>query len=258
MQLAYHDNGTGSVVVLLHGFPLDRSLWKAQVAGLQGRYRVIVPDLRGHGDSPSPAGSYPMEAMADDVAGLLEALKIGEPVVLGGLSMGGYVALAFAARYADRLRGLMLINTKASADSPEAAQGRETQAKEVEAAGSADPVVDKMIPKLFAESTRKQRPEVIEVVVEQMRKTSVDGVAGALRGMALRPDRTTDLAGIKVPTLVLTGEEDQLIPIEESRRMMETLPKGELIVIPKAGHLTPLENPEATTTAILKYLDALG
>jgi pimeloyl-ACP methyl ester carboxylesterase len=251
MQLAYFDNGTGPVVVLLHGVPLDRSLWQAQVAELESRYRVIVPDLRGHGESPRPAGSYPMEALADDVAGLLEALEVKETVVLGGLSMGGYISLAFAAKYADRLRGLMLINTKASADSQEAA-------KEVEEAGSADPVVDKMLPKLFAESTRQDRPEVIAAVEKQMRKTSVEGVAGALRGMALRPDRTSELAGIPIPTLVLAGEDDQLIPIEESRRMVQALPIGELVVIPKAGHLAPVENPEATTAAILKYLDALG
>ncbi|CAN5760484.1 alpha/beta fold hydrolase [soil metagenome] len=258
MQLAYDDNGTGPVVVLLHGFPLDRSLWSAQVAGLRDRYRVIVPDLRGHGDSPSPAGSYPMEAMADDIAGLLEALRIEESVVLGGLSMGGYIALAFAAKYAERLRGLMLINTRAAADAPEAARGREELAKAVEQAGSADPVIDRMAPKLFAKATRERRPEVVETVVDRMRRTTVEGTVGALLGMAIRPDRTADLARIPVPTLVLAGAEDQLIPIEESRQMVERLPEAELVVIPEAGHLAPLENPEATTSAILKFLDEHG
>src|SRR3954471_9509993 len=122
MLLNYSDDGPGPVVVLLHGFPLDHTMWESQIQTLGSIYRVIAPDLRGHGRSAAPDGIYPIDDMADDVVEMLDALRISEPVVVGGLSMGGYVALSLAARYPKRLRGLMLMNTRAGADSPEAAR----------------------------------------------------------------------------------------------------------------------------------------
>src|SRR3954468_10571235 len=131
MLLNYTDDGPGPVVVLIHGFPLDLSMWDSQRTTIGSMYRVIAPDLRGHGRSAAPEGIYPIDDMADDVVEMLDALRIGEPVVVGGLSMGGYVALSLAARYPKRLRGLMLINTRAVADSPEAARVREDLAQQV-------------------------------------------------------------------------------------------------------------------------------
>ena len=149
MDLAYADEGPGPVVVLLHGFPLSRAMWEEQLAGIGSIYRVIAPDLRGFGESPVPEGVYTMDAMADDVVELLETLDIMGPVVVGGLSMGGYVALSLAARYPTRVRALILMDTRAGADTPEAAQGREATARAVLADDSARPVVDAMLPRLL-------------------------------------------------------------------------------------------------------------
>jgi pimeloyl-ACP methyl ester carboxylesterase len=258
MLLAYDDYGPGPVVVLIHGFPLDRTMWVSQQTTLGARYRVITPDLRGHGETAAPEGIYPIDDMAGDVVELLDALKITEPIVLGGLSMGGYVALSVAVRHPKRLRGLMLLNTRAGADTPGAALAREDLARQVEAAGSAEPAVATMLPKLFSEATRAHRADVIARVHDQMSRTPARAVAGALRGMASRPDRTGDLARISVPTLVLAGADDQLIPLDESRTMAGAIPQSQLVVVPDAGHLAPLENPEATNMALLRFLDSFA
>jgi 3-oxoadipate enol-lactonase len=258
MLLAYSDDGPGPVVVLLHGFPLDRTMWAAQQQTVGSIYRVIAPDLRGHGQSAAPDGIYSMEDMAEDVIELLDALKITEPIVLGGLSMGGYVAMALAVRHPKRLRGLMLFDTKAGADTPEAAQAREELARKVEAAGTAEPAVAAMLPRLFSPTTRARRPDLIARTQEQMLKTPARGVAGALRGMAVRPDRTADLGRISVPTLVVVGADDVITPPSEAHKMAQALPNVQLLEVPEAGHLSPLENPGAVNEAILQFLATLA
>jgi pimeloyl-ACP methyl ester carboxylesterase len=258
MRLAYDDDGHGTVVVLLHGFPLDRTMWTSQQTALSSLYRVIAPDLRGHGQSDAPSGIYPMEDLANDVVELLDTLKINEPVVLGGLSMGGYVALALAVRHAKRLRGLMLMDTRAAADTPEAARGREETARKVEEAGSAEPAVSGLLPKLFSPTTPQRRPELIARTKDQMLKTPVNGIVGALRGMAIRPDRTGDLGRINVPALVLVGLDDTITPPVEARQLSKALPNAELVEIPDAGHLSPLENPAPVNAAILRYLESIA
>ena len=172
--------------------------------------------------------------------------------------MGGYVALALVARYPERVRALMLIDTKAEADSPEAARGREELAGSVEAAGNSAAVVAAMLPKLFSETTRQRRPELIAQMREVMERTPARAVAGALRGMAARPDRTAELAQIAVPTLVLVGADDAITPPDEAQKMAEAIPDAQIVIIPDAGHLAPLENPEATNEAILHFLRAAG
>jgi 3-oxoadipate enol-lactonase len=257
MDLAYADEGPGPVVMLLHGFPLSRAMWVDQLSGIGSIYRVIAPDLRGHGESPVPEGVYTMDAMADDVVELLETLEISGPVVVGGLSMGGYVALSLAARYPTRVRALMLMDTKAAPDTPEAAQAREAMAQAVIAADSAAPVVDAMLPRLFAKMTREQHPERVEPMKDVMSQTSPRGIAGALRGMAARPDRRADLPKIVVPALVLVGAEDVITPVAESKSMAEALPNARLEVISRAGHLAPYENPSDANAAILRFLKTL-
>jgi pimeloyl-ACP methyl ester carboxylesterase len=257
MLLAYDDDGPGPVVVLLHGFPLNRKIWSAQKTSIGSIYRVIAPDLRGHGESAAPGGVYTMEAMADDVLELLDALQIEEPVVLGGHSMGGYVALALMARAPERFRALMLIDTRAAADTPEAARNREELADTVEATANTGHVVDAMLPKLFSPETRLRRPELIGPVRDGMERVSPRAVAGALRGLARRPDRTADLAAITVPTLVLVGAHDAITPPDESRKMAAALPNATLVVVPDAGHLAPLENAQAANEAILGFLEKL-
>jgi pimeloyl-ACP methyl ester carboxylesterase len=257
MDLAYADEGPGPVVVLLHGFPLSRAMWDQQLDGIGSIYRVIAPDLRGFGESPVPEGVYTMDAMADDVLELLETLEIMGPVVVGGLSMGGYVALSLAARYPTRVKALILMDTRAGADTPEVAQGREATAKTVIAADSAAPVVDSMLPRLFSKMTLEQQAARVEPMKAVMERTAPQGIAGALRGMASRPDRRGDLPKIAVPTLVLVGEEDIITPPAEARAMADAIPNARLEVIPGAGHLAPYENPAAANAAILRFLKGL-
>ncbi len=257
MLLAYDDYGPGPVVVLLHGFPLNRKIWSAQETSVGSMYRVIAPDLRGHGESAVPEGVYTMDTMADDVIELLDVLQMTGPVVLGGLSMGGYVALSLMARYPQRFRALMLIDTRATADTPEAARTREELARTVETTRSTKHVVDAMLPKLFSDETRMKRADLIPPVKAAMERNPPRGIAGALRGMAQRPDRTGLLASITVPTLVLVGAHDAITSVEESRTMAAALPNAQFVVIPGAGHLAPLENSEAANAAILGFLSKL-
>lgn len=258
MRLAYSDTQGDPVVVLLHGFPLDRSMWVEQVKSIGSNYRVIAPDLRGHGQSPAPDGVYTMDEMADDVIELLDGLNIRQSVVIGGLSMGGYVALSIVLRHPDRVRGLMLMDTRAGADTPESARGREETASTVIREKSARTVIETMIPRLFGKSTRAKHPQAIGPILASMEQTSVIGVAGALRGMAVRPDRREELGKITVPTLVLVGEDDAITPALEARDMAAAIPNARFEVIPDAGHMAPYENPAAANAAILSFLRQLS
>lgn len=256
MKLEFTSQGRGRAVVLLHGFPLDRSLWLHQREALSARCRLILPDLRGHGASPAPPGAYTMDELADDVIELMDDLGVTEPVI-GGMSMGGYVVLSLALRFPREFRALLLINTRAGADTPETARVREDLAQLVEGQGSPQSVVDAMLPKLFAPGTYAEQPALVEQYREQMLRTSPLGVAGALRGMAIRPDRTPDLARIALPTLVVAGQGDQLIPISESQKLARGIAGAELAEIADAGHMAPCENPSAFNQVILDFLDKL-
>jgi 3-oxoadipate enol-lactonase len=255
MQLAHDDSRNDPVVVLLHGFPLSRKMWVEQIPVIGATQRVIAPDLRGHGESPAPDGAYSMDEMADDVVELLDGLGVTRPVVLGGLSMGGYVALSLVLRYPDRVCGLILCDSRAAADTPEAARTREETARTVLREGSARSIIETMVPRLFGKTTLERHPEKIEPMLAVMERTSAQGVAGALRGMAIRPDRRGDLARITQPTLVLVGEDDVISPPAEAREIAAALPDARLVVIPAAGHLAPYENPAAVNAAIRRFLE---
>ncbi|QEH38235.1 AB hydrolase superfamily protein YdjP [Aquisphaera giovannonii] len=254
MRLAYSDTRSSPIVVLLHGFPLSRAMWDGQVEALGAVCRVIAPDLRGHGESESPEGVYTMDAMADDVIELLDALGIDRPVVLGGLSMGGYVALSLALRHPARICGLMLMDTRAAADTPETARGREETARTVLHEGDGHSMIETMIPRLFGKATREKLPHKVGAMLAVMERTAPQGIAGALRGMAARPDRRGELGRIAIPTLVLVGEDDVVAPVDEAREIAGMIPDARLVVIPAAGHLAPFENPAATNAAILGFL----
>jgi pimeloyl-ACP methyl ester carboxylesterase len=199
-----------------------------------------------------------MDEMADDVVELLDRLEMAGPVVLGGLSMGGYVALSLVLRYPERVRGLILMDSRAAADTPEAAKVREETARSVLREQSARSMLETMVPRLFGKTTLEKHPQRVEPLLTVMERMSPQGVAGALRGMAVRPDRRGDLARISVPTLVMVGEDDVISPVPEARGIAAAIPRARLVIIPSAGHLAPYENPAAANEAITGFLKQLG
>ena len=199
MRLAFLDEGPGPAVVLLHGFPLSGAMWHEQIAGVGSIYRLIVPDLRGHGDSPAPDGVYTMDEMADDVIELLDTLSLDAPVVVGGLSMGGYVALSLVATLSGTGPGFDADGYPAGADSPEAAQKREEMAQAVIAAGNAGPVVESMVPRLFAKLTLEQRPERVALLREVMETDHAARDRGGVAGHGLPSRSSGDLAEHRRP-----------------------------------------------------------
>ncbi|MEV6911751.1 alpha/beta hydrolase [Amycolatopsis sp. NPDC051071] len=237
-------------LVLLHAFPVDARLWDAVRAPLAERLRVITPDQRGLGRSPLPeSGREPsLDDAARDVVALLDRLEL-DKVVLGGCSMGGYLTMAVLRLAPERVGGVVLIDTKATADTPEAAQARHDVAARVEEEG-AGWLADAVIPGLLAE---KARPEVVERLRELITSQPPSGIAWAARAMAARPDSVETLRSVDVPALVVVGEEDGLTPLEAANLLVETLPGATLVVLPEAGHLTPLEDPAGIVEAILGW-----
>jgi pimeloyl-ACP methyl ester carboxylesterase len=253
VELQVIDRGSGMPVLLVHGFPLDHSMWDSQIARLSERWRVIAPDLRGFGGSQIMPGTASMEQMAKDMAALLEALAIDEPIVLCGLSMGGYVALEFWRQNGPRLRGLVLCDTRAAADTQEAAAGRLETVERVLRDGT-QPLADAMLPKLFAAATLERDPQTTARQRQKMLDAHPEGVAAALRGMATRRDFRDDLANIVLPTLVIVGEQDAISPVDEMRAIAGAIPSAEFVILPGAGHMTPLEDPAGFNEAIEQFL----
>src|SRR5205085_10656821 len=214
IQLAYTDTGIGRPVVLIHGYPFNRSLWNEQLPALSYSYRVIIPDLRGFGETDASEGAATMNRMAQDVGELMDQLEIPRAVI-GGLSMGGYVALAFYKQFPSRVRGLILADTRAEADTEEGKQTRAQQAEKALAEGMAG-IADAMLPKLLTPDTVSKHPEIVLFVRDMMLKMKPEGAAAALRGMAEREDQTPLLSQISVPTLILVGAEDAITPVADS------------------------------------------
>jgi pimeloyl-ACP methyl ester carboxylesterase len=252
ITLTYTDEGRGSALVFIHGFPLSRGAWQKQVDAFQSSHRVIAPDLRGLGQSEAQPGTNTMERFADDVAALLKELQTG-PVVLVGHSMGGYVALAFARRHSAMLRGLVLVSTKAGADTPEGAAGRRATAEKVQLEGI-DGVVNAMAPKMLAAVNHDAA--LAAEVRDFMEPSKPEGVIGALLGMAERPDSTPLLGQIRVPTLVITGADDTVIPPAESDTLAKGIPGAQLRVIANAGHLVAFERAAEFNNALREWLNS--
>jgi 3-oxoadipate enol-lactonase len=247
------DRGGGSPVLLVHGFPLDHSMWQGQITMLSKEHRVIAPDLRGFGSSGVTEGTVTMEQFADDLNDLLDALKISEPVAFCGLSMGGYIGWQFFRRHRQRVSTLILCDTKAAADTSEAAENRHKLADRVLQEG-AGVVADAMLPKLFAKATHERQPQMVAATQQVMLRTDPQGIAAALRGMAARPDSTGLLGDVDVPTLVIVGQEDAISPPDEMRSMAAAIPQAQFIDVPSAGHMAPLENAAAVSGAIERFL----
>ncbi|HEY2962356.1 MAG TPA: alpha/beta hydrolase [Pyrinomonadaceae bacterium] len=256
IQLAYTDVGLGQPVVLLHGYPFNRSLWTEQVSALSNSYRVITPDLRGLGESDASPGAATMNRMAQDVAELLDRLEISRAVV-GGLSMGGYVALSFYKQFPSRVRALILADTRAQADTNEGKQTRLQHADQALAAGMAS-IADAMLPKLLTPETVSKRPEVVKRMRDMMLKTKPEGAAGALLGMADREDQTPLLSQISCPTLILVGREDPITPVADSEKMQREITGSRLVVIENAAHVSNLERTEQFNEELVRFLNLLS
>ena len=254
-KLTFEESGRGLPLVLLHGFPLDARVWKAQRSALSDRFRVITPDLRGFGKSKSEE-PFSIEALADDVHELLK--QIGAlPCVLAGLSMGGYAALAFANKYPKDLRGLVLIDTKAEADTSDGKQAREKMAALAREKGS-KAVAEQMMPKMLAPDAEKTRPAVAQELRSIMEACPPKTIEHALLAMRDRPDRTGELESISVPTLVIVGEHDAITPPDVATNMFQSLVNGQLVTVKGAGHMTPMEQPEQVNRAVRDFASGVA
>ncbi|MGH7520138.1 MAG: alpha/beta fold hydrolase [Gemmatimonadales bacterium] len=240
-------------VLFVHGFPFDHQMWRHQVAALS-RWRCIAPDLIGAGRHPPPVSSenYSMAAFANDLIRLLDELKI-EQVAACGLSMGGYVLFELLRRARERVCAAILCSTKALADTPEGKRGRDAMMRLTEDEG-APAIAEELIPKVLARATHLRRPDVVREVTEMILRQNVAGIRGALSAMRDRPDSTPLLERIDVPVLVVAGDDDQITPAAGMRSMAAAIPGAKFVLIPEAGHLTPLEQPEAVTEAIRDFL----
>lgn len=240
---------TGEPLVLLHAFPLDSAMWASLVPELAGVARVVLVDLPGLGASPLPTVGEPsLDVSAEGVVGVLDRLGLRR-AVLAGVSMGGYVALAVARRHPERVAGLALIDTKAEADADEARANRFRMADAVLGETGTRALVP-MLDTLLGPTTHARRPLLVDAVRRWLADAPPAGVAWSQRAMAARPDSTTVLAGLTVPTAVVVGEEDRLTPLSDARAMVAALPDSVLTVMPGAGHLSPLEAPRAVAQAL--------
>lgn len=256
-SLSVDVQGTGKPIVLVHGFPLDRRMWREQIGPLSATHQVINPDLRGFGQSVVTPGETTMVQMADDLAAMLDGLAVREPVVLCGLSMGGYIAWQFFLRHRDRLAGLILCDTRAVADSPDSAALRHKAAAQVLADGP-EALAEAMHHRMFSRSTKEHRTQITTFIREMMLGQSREGIAAAARGLAARIDATPVLAQIDVPALLVVGNEDKISPADEMRDMARQIRGAEFAEIPDVGHMAPLEAPGPVNAAMLAFLDRNG
>ena len=258
LTFGYDDRGNHDAqpLVLLHGFPLNRSMWKHQLADLSESYRVIAVDLRGHGETTVTPGTVAMSEMASDVKNLLDKLSINESIHLGGLSMGGYVAWEFWLQFRQQLKSLLLFDTRAIADTEEVARARRMMASQVVTAGS-QMAADSMLPKLVSDATKDNHPDVVSSVNKMILETHPEAIAATQRGMAERRDMTSFLSEVDLPTFVCCGEHDVISTPTEMREIASAMPFAEFFEVPGAGHLAPLEQPMSTNAALGDFLKRL-
>lgn len=244
-KLFFQDDGPkeGPVVVLLHGFPLEHTMWDAQALHLLGKgFRVIRPDLRGHGLSPIVDEPATIERMVADIRVLCEQLKLTR-FRLGGFSMGGYVALEFIRRHPERVESLLLVDTRAEPDSEAAKNGRRDLIAAIQTRGTGA-LLDAMLPKLLSEQTKKLNAKLVETVKGTILRTASQGAISALEGIMQRPDQRPTLGSIEVPTMVVVGAEDQITPLDAARVLQQGIRNAQLRIVTGAAHLVPMEQPE--------------
>ena len=251
ITLAYSDRGTGLPMAFLHAFPLNRTMWTQQESALSSQFRVITIDLRGHGESDAPLWRYSLDQAADDVHALLDHLSIAQALFVG-LSMGGYILLTFYRKYADRVKGMVLADTKAQADTPEGKAGRFQMAQIAYKQGPSA-IADIMLPKLLSPATIQTRPELVQRVRTMIEGNQISGIAGDLMAMAEQPDSVPLLKQIVCPTQIIVGELDHATPLADAKLMAEQIPHAKLAIIPNAAHLANLEQPEEFTRLIEEF-----
>ena len=254
-DIAYQVLGSGPPVVLLHPFPVHHEFWLPAAQALASRYQLILPDLRGHGDSAVGEGPATMEKHAGDIAHVLDHAEIGR-ASFAGVSIGGYALFEFWRRYRGRVAALALCNTKAQADSPEAKAGRLQAAVDVLERGT-ETFFEGMAAKILGNTTRTGRPDLVDAALRMMRKMSAENVAQVQRGMAERPDSVPDLKTIDVPTLLITGDEDIMTGPPEAQLMLQNIPASEMKIIRRAGHYSPWEQPAEAGQLLRKFFDSV-
>lgn len=254
-EIFYDISGDGPPVVLLHPFPVHHEFWLPILPFLSSRYRLIMPDLRGHGESGLGDGSATMQKHAGDLARVMSAAGV-DRAPLVGVSIGGYAIFEFWRRFRERASALVLCNTKASADNDDARNARLQAARDVLERGT-EPFFEGMRQKVLGETTRHSRPDLVDGALRMMRKMSAENVAEVQRGMAERPDSIATLKTINVPTLIITGDEDKMTGPSEAEIMKQNIAGSELRVIAKAGHYSPWEQPEEVGKTLRSFLDSL-
>ncbi|GGU80002.1 alpha/beta hydrolase [Streptomyces albospinus] len=256
ITVAYEDEGSGEPLVLIHGHPFNRSMWRPQIDHFsRAGWRVITPDLRGYGDSTVVPGKTPLETYVRDIAGLLDHLGI-ERFVLGGLSMGGQIVMEFHRLLPDRIRAVVLADTFAPADTDEGRAVRHRTAARLLRDGM-DGYAREVLPKMISPGTIARQPAVAEHVLGMMRSTSPEGAAAALYGRAERPDYTGLLPRIAVPAWVVVGAEDAFTPVADARLIQESIPGASLTVVQDAGHMPNLEHPDVFNAGLARFLESL-
>lgn len=255
-ELNIEDRGSGKPLLLIHGFPLNLEMWQPQVENLANHYRVIAIDLRGHGYSPPTPGPYTMDLLSDDCADVLKSLGVREPVILCGLSMGGYISFAFFRRHPNLVSGMILAATRAGADADQVRANRDKAIADTIQYGT-QPVLEGMLPILMSPKTYQQQPEVVQFVSEIIARTTGDGIISAMQGMKNRPDSSRILQQINVPTLIIHGADDQIISLTDSQAMQAGIPNSKLQIIQDAGHLPNLEQPGIFNSAVFSFMASI-
>ncbi len=248
--------GAGPPLILLHGFPLDHRQWLPQLNDLSPHYRVIAPDLRGFGQSTLTEQPYTIADLAEDVEQVRQHFSPSEPIVLCGLSMGGYVAFEYWRRYATHLLGMILANTKPEADTPEARTAREQMSIVAQKSGSWE-AVSAMLPKLLTAHQLKERGPAYLATEQMLRACSIEAVCHAQQALAGRADFIIKLPAIGTPTLVITGSDDVIAPPAATRKWAAVIPNSSCHVIPSAAHLTPLEAPDEFNNQVHSFMQSL-
>lgn len=254
-EIVYWVMGDGPSIILLHPFPANHEFWIPVAETLSARYRIILPDLRGHGESTVGEGPATMSKHASDIARLMDDAEIGRAPLIG-VSIGGYALFEFWRRFRSRVGALGLCNTKAPADGPEARAGRLQAANDVLERGT-EPFLESMVQKVFAKTTLEARPDLIDGALRMMRQMSPEDIAQVQRGMADRPDSIDTSKTINVPTLLITGDEDTLTGIKEAELMRQHISGSQLRVIAKGGHYSPWEQPVEAAKLLRQFLDGL-